>query len=257
MKEFIERILTFFGKKPKKETVEAPKTEVVVVKEPEVIKETPVVEAPKIEEPKVEAPKVEIEKIPLDFGFIVGHNINAQGANNYLGESEWIFGKRIATKAIAKLEALNYSNVYMLLRPDGDYNRQVSHIVHQVTELKIKNTLELHFNSASGRALGVETLISQSATEEDNKAAILFADLLSKKYNFNFKERADNGVFTVDKNHNGAGMLYAISRAGAVAILVEPCFANYRNPESIAIFENEDFYVDVLVETAIFMGKTK
>ena len=40
-----------------------------------------------------------------------------------------------------------------------------------------------------------------------------------------------------------------IKEVGSILVTIEPCFANYRTPESEAIFEREDDYVDILVES--------
>ena len=47
----------------------------------------------------------------IKLAIIVGHNKKKQGADNYLGESEWVFNSRIARKLQVKLTALGIESV--------------------------------------------------------------------------------------------------------------------------------------------------
>lgn len=182
------------------------------------------------------------EKLAL----VVGHNRKSQGATNYLGESEWIFNSRIAKKVQEKLAVKNYDSVILFRKEGVGYTSQVNSIVSQIKIHKCTHAYLMHFNAASGYPVGCEALISETATDVDNKWADKFTDLLNERHGF--KERHDDGIKTVRSGHNGHGMINAVNKAGAKSILVEPCFGNWRNKESILIFENEDRYVDVLVD---------
>ena len=85
----------------------------------------------------------------VPFLFVVGHNERSKGARNYLGEQEWDFNKRIASKAIAKLEVLGIK-AGIVFRPIGvGYSSQVRSVVKQAKELDSKFAFCMHFNAAS------------------------------------------------------------------------------------------------------------
>lgn len=185
-------------------------------------------------------------KDELSLGIVVGHNARAQGAVNYLGESEYVFGKRIAKKIQEKLAAKGRKSA-ILYRPEkGGYRYECEYIANQVRELGLQITYHLHFNSASVRATGCEILIAPTADKTDNLLADYITDKLNERYRF--KERGEDGVLTVQKGHRGYLMLEKVREAGAYPLILEPCFGHYRNRESQLIFEREDAYVDILVD---------
>ena len=177
---------------------------------------------------------------------VIPHNKKSQGANNYLGESEYVFGKRIISKVKVKLELLGYS-IVIIERPVGGYTYQCRHVAKMCKKYKVDFSLHLHFNSASYKVLGCEVLIAPTQSDLDNKLADVLTDLLNERYGF--KERGSDGVKTLEPSHNGYGMMSAVSKVGTVAVLLEPCFANRRTKESALIFENEDLYTDVIVDS--------
>lgn len=203
--------------------------------------------------PKVNKPVKPIRTIGPDdnvpFVFVIGHNEGSKGARNYLGEQEWDFNKRIATKAIGKLEELGI-NAGILFRPKGiGYSRQVLSIVKQAKSLDAKFAFCMHFNDASSlKAAGCEVLIESTRWPEDSQLADFITDELNEKYGF--KERHDDGIKIVSRGHNGYGMIHGLNNAGLVSVLLEPCFARNKK-ESKHIFEKEDNYVDILVD-AVF-----
>jgi N-acetylmuramoyl-L-alanine amidase len=181
-------------------------------------------------------------------GLIVGHNEEAQGALNYLHETEWAFNSRIMRKVQQKLSKKNYSS-FVIFRPTGvRYSSQVKAVVAKCKELGITHTILAHFNSAGQSARGCEFLVPSNGSMTCRKMADMATDLLNER--LGIKERRDDGVYVVNKHHRGSGMLFALSEAGIHVTMAEPCFAGYRTEESAAIFENEDAYVDILKEVA-------
>lgn len=174
---------------------------------------------------------------------IVGHNKSAQGATNYLGESEYAFNSRIARKVCERLAGLGV-NAAVIFRPTGGYSYQCSEVAKQVKMLKSTFAIELHFNDASASAKGCEVLIRETASPSDNHFADHLTDLLDSRLGIN--QRGDDGVKTIYSGHNGYGMLEALGKVGAISCIVEPCFAKNR-AQSKAVFENEDAYVSTLV----------
>lgn len=181
-------------------------------------------------------------------GLVVGHNERRQGANNYLGESEWIFNSRIAKKVQARLNELNIRSVIVYRPKTGGYKHECSSVAEELKGKLATHAVMLHFNAAGVRAArGVEVLVAKTHTKEDDEFADLFSDILNEEYGF--RERGNDGVKTINSSHNGSGMLYKVSGKGIVCALVEPCFADYRTEESKLIFEQEDKYVLVLTKS--------
>lgn len=196
-------------------------------------------------EPEITTP-YEPSKATYVVGLVIGHNKVSQGARNYLGESEYSFYKRIAKQVQLKATDIGVGTV-ILERPSGvDYQRQCEAVRHNAIMAQVSHTIHLHFNSASVRATGCEVLIDDTPMNQDYKIADYFTDQLNEK--FGFRERGDDGVKTVKSGHAGHGMLSTMSGAGITSVLIEPCFAHYRNKESALIFENDRALVDLLVD---------
>ena len=182
-------------------------------------------------------------------GLVVGHNEGKQGANNYLKESEWVFHSRITRKLQAKLSTIGIRSV-IVFRPSGtSYSRETRSVANRLEDLKCTHAICFHFNSAGESARGCEVLVAETRTEEDDKFADVFTDILNERYGF--VERHKDGMKVVNSKHNGYGMINRINGKGIVACLVEPCFAGYKTKESAVIFEQEDAYVDVLVDSIL------
>jgi len=206
---------------------------------------------------RVEIPRLPVVRPPVGVGhvparikvaIIVGHNEKKQGANNYLGESEWVFNSRIARKLQGKLAALGIDSVVIFRPYDVSYSRQCSKVASKAARLGCTHAISLHFNDASSRnAMGVEVLIAKTATKEDNEFADVFTDILNEEYSF--IERREDGVYTITDRHNGSGMINAVNAKGIITCLVEACFGGHETRESKMIFEQEDKYVDVLVKS--------
>lgn len=211
---------------------------------------------PQVNEPVKPIPTVGgNDNVPIIF--VVGHNEKSKGAVNYLGESEWDFNKRIASKAIKKL---GDKGVYaaIIFRPAGvGYSSQVKSVVKQAKRLGAFFALCMHFNDASySGARGCEALIKNTTSKRDNLIADFITDELNEKYGV--KERHDDGIKVINRGHNGYGMINGLDSAGVITVLLEPCFAKNRS-ESKVIFEEEDNYVNILVDAAfklVNLGET-
>lgn len=174
---------------------------------------------------------------------IVGHTARTKGAINYLGECEYEFNKRIAKKTRAiLLEKFKNIRVEIFYR-DGI---GLDGCAKQVGEWGACVSLELHFNSFKKKAFGCEILVDtrHKFYEETHKIADRITDSLSGI--FGIKERNGEGVKELS---SGRGYLnLKLMRLNGVKhpMLIEPCFANKKTVESIAIFENEDRYATFL-----------
>ena len=208
------------------------------------------------DKPVVIKPTKPITPMPTDLGhpvptigIVVGHNERAQGADNYLGESEWVFNSRIAKKLHAKLTEVGIASVVIFRPKRGGYSHEVSSVIRQLLDLGCKFSIHLHFNSAGKGAMGVETLVADTRSTYDNAWGKVFSDILNETYDF--IERGKDGVKTLSRKHRGATMLYAAKKVGITGVLPEPCFGDYRTKESALIFEQEDKYVDVLRDAVV------
>lgn len=184
--------------------------------------------------------------------WVEGHTWKQPGANNYLKESEKVFSHRIGTKVMAKVKAAGYMMV-RVQRPEGRYSYQCRHVADRLRELEVTHSLHSHFNAAGETARGCEALVPPTHSKIDDMMADRFTDLLNTK--FGFKERGKDGVKTVKSGHNGYTMLDKVSDKGVHAMILEPVFANHRHAESIKIFENEDAYVDIIVNLILSIYK--
>lgn len=207
----------------------------------------------KAPKPEIKEPAKPINTVgPSDntpLAFVVGHNERSKGATNYLGESEWVFNSRIARKAQNKLAELGIRTA-ILFRPTGKgYSSQVRSIKKQAARINAKYAFCMHFNAASSsKATGCEVLIRNTRATEDERVADYMTDLLNER--MGFKERHDDGIKVLHSGHNGYGMLKGLYDVDCLAVLLEPCFAKNRKQAS-KIFENEDAYVDIVVESAL------
>jgi hypothetical protein len=200
------------------------------------------------------APSVQIEgNVSKSFFIIVGHNHSAQGASNYLKESEYSFNKRVAGK-LQNYLADRKVPAYIILRPSGSYGKQVRSVVSQVKKIKkdkdIKKAfaLLLHFNWAS-REIGCEFLVKKNDPTNAHGLADNLSDSLNEK--LGIRERHDDGVYPVGSKHNGAGMIYALDDIEVYGTIAEPCAGNIRSKTSASIFEHEDRYVSILGDAVI------
>lgn len=196
----------------------------------------------KVVEPVVKKPGKKIQ-------IVVGHNRSSRGAVNYLGESEYTFNSRIAEKLAVKLAEYGHQTI-IEKRPVASYSVQCDHIERETLKNQPDFSLHLHFNSYNKKVMGCEAYIcgdaSQSVIQRSAAFADTFTDILNERYGF--KERYEDGVLKLYSGHNGYGMMVKTSKY-CPAVLVEPCFANIKTEESRLIFENEDKYVDVIVDS--------
>ena len=185
---------------------------------------------------------------------IVGHTEEKGGAINYLGESEFSFNSRIADQVKLRVNEKYKSliEVTVLKRHFGTF----ATLQPDIRIFKPDVSIELHFNSFSKKAYGCEALVYRySQRSNDNiRLADLITDRMSAVYGF--RERH---VYILDNNSEadgvkvlsegrGVGNLKAVHECAVpFAMILEPCFANFETPESKAIFEDEETYIDFLV----------
>jgi len=205
---------------------------------PVVVKDNPVVSA-----------MADLRGLP-HFFYISGHNSKRQGTVNYLGESENPWANRIGSKLQISMQD-TVIPIHLIERPSiGGYShecRAVANKIKKITKGEISFGYNSHFNSTDG-GKGSEGLVAKGTRDNfDNFLADIFTDKLAE---IGIKQRHGDGVFLVDKKHNGAGMLDKMSKVNCTSIIGEPCF-DYKYAESIAIFEFEDRFVEILKQSIL------
>lgn len=194
--------------------------------------------------------KVGVQRIAI----IVGHTKKSKGAVNYKGESEYDFNKRIAKEIKDYLDNFSKKTTGIFLR-DGIGR---SGVAQAVAAWNADLSIELHFNSFETMAYGCEILVwnrSRNFTDTVIMADEMTDDLARA---FNLRERNSfktedgiirDGVLILTDKDRGSYNLRAMEDAGVkYSMLIEPCFANYKNTESEAIFENEKKYAETIAE---------
>ena len=204
-------------------------------------------------EPPVIEPEKKQEKVKV--ALIVGHSKTAQGAVNYLGETEFSLNSRIAAmveKMFSEIDSIVDLKVFF--RPGGAYGPAVSKVGKAVGEWGAKASLELHFNSFEKKASGCEILIiSQDDGDEDCDEFLCAKDFLGCfSDQFLIKNR---GVKLLKKGDAGFSNLKACKDNGVkMAFLFEPCFGNFKTKESQAVFEDEEKYAQFLCDQISELG---
>lgn len=181
---------------------------------------------------------------------IVGHEVNGRdkGAVNYLGEAESTYNLRIANKLKFKLYSKKVL-VDIYLRDNTTYKK----IASKIKESGSVACIELHFNSFSKPSYGCECLAI-----DGDAISIKFADVITDKISQLMKigQRNKDGVLRIGKGGRGYLNLKIIKDNALPkypVVLVEPCFANIKTMESQKFFENEDMYVDSLVQAVLWL----
>lgn len=186
---------------------------------------------------------------------IVGHTSEKGGANNYLGESEFNFNSRIAAQVrdIVNKKYKSFVEVVVLERHSGGF----SILEPELRLFRPDCSIELHFNSFSKKAYGCEILAYKDAlhAEDTIRLADRITDRMQAVYGFrerNIYQLDDDSVadgVKVLSEGRGVKNLKIVHNCGIpVAMIFEPVFGNFETSESKAFFENEQTYVDFLVD---------
>lgn len=172
-------------------------------------------------------------------GLVVGHNVIAKGANNFKGESEYDFYKRILPKLKEKLTVLGYEPYVMFRDENKSYGGQCSTIATAASKLKLSFVMCCHFNSYNGKTQGTENLVLQGDRLGEHVAKTI-AKYIHTEYGFAY--RGNLGCKTIRSGDRGAQMLEAINNRGIPATLIEPCFGDAPSE----FFDNDERVISVL-----------
>jgi N-acetylmuramoyl-L-alanine amidase len=181
------------------------------------------------------------------FALVVGHNSINQGADNYLGESEYSFNYRIAETvarnlAMQGVRCLVFKHNPLYFR----YNsQQWKDVADRVKEVNIDHAIILHFNSFSQPVSRTEALCIH--TESNIEMARIFLDNMEGAFFFQGKEvKIDIEDQAIARGEIESDYFH---KKGINSIIAEPVFGNFKTKESELFFKNESLYCKVLQNT--------
>lgn len=161
---------------------------------------------------------------------IVGHKLTAQGAVNYLNETEFEFNLKIAHYVNQWFSSENYQ---FFVKSTG--------YVKKVKEFNPDLIIELHFNAFSLKAYGCEALALKSSPEGIQEAKNFIGEFNKR---FRIKKREVQELQSKFQrgypNFNGLRNI--------PMFLFEPCFANFETKDSKKIIGNWQDYGQFLVD---------
>lgn len=181
----------------------------------------------------------------MKLAIVVGHSAKEPSFKNYLGETEYDFNRRIASKLKEFLDNNFVCDSKVFLR-DGTTIRRLG---DYVTEWKPDASIELHCNSYKDKITG--NVCEALALRNDFKSIDLcrtFGCLM--ELDFTFGLRHGDGCKEVTRDDRGYFNLTAIE-LDIPKILVEPCFTNFHTEEAEALLTQEDRYAKVLAATFV------
>jgi len=167
-------------------------------------------------------------------GFIVGHDYKSKGAISFTGVSEYDFNLDQGSQAVDILRDRYNCEPAIFTKYKHDYR--------EIAELYMAKgclaSFELHFNSYTKVARGLEILIRDTSSVETWKVADVFSDHLSEISGI--KERhimpTHDGILPIGRKRRGDVCLAGVFGAAKHTMLVEPSFCNTDNPDSRKIF---------------------
>lgn len=159
---------------------------------------------------------------------VVGHDTHAKGAYAPapIAESEFYFNSDVAElmEELGPEHGIDFDIFYR--EPHLPYSRSVDRVYAAVDASGAEVSVELHFNAASGAAVGTETLSSgfSGSLSLANAVQDELVDL------FNRTGSADRGVLIRTPSQRGGRSLHA---GRAPAILTEPFFGSTASERSL------------------------
>jgi len=169
-------------------------------------------------------------------GVIVGHDYKAQGAEMVApySLSEYIYNLEVAN--LMRAYCLNKDNikVEVILRNDVG----ISGAYAKARVLVCDAVIELHFNSANGKATGTETLCSSN--DQDKAFARVVHEFTCAVFN---REGLSRGVKTLVAGDRGAQSTYGYAGPNC---LVEPAFGDVKS-EALMLLDQKANYARGLI----------
>lgn len=189
---------------------------------------------------------------------IIGHDQNSQGASTYNKITEYEFNTYIAD-TIFRLHDFKYTHGIHKFSNLHVFNRNLGWqtVINQLKANDISLSIELHLNSYSKAVNGTETLyLDNDIPSQDFAKSLSFR--IAKHYDTKLRGEAGTvGLIEVDRGfHN----LTSAKKAGVkYAVLVEPCFVNFPEKETIAFVNNPLEYANIIYRALedFYVGEKK
>jgi N-acetylmuramoyl-L-alanine amidase len=183
----------------------------------------------------------------MKVAIIVGHDERAQGAITYNKITEYDFNTFVANE-IKNLHMFKISHGYAKFKSLHVINRNNGwqSVANQLKANDCDLSIELHLNSFTKAAYGVETLYL-----ENDLLSFDFAKNLSFKIArfYNSKLRHEDGTLESHEGDRGNYNLKVVKNAGVkIAVLVEPTFVSHLTRESEQLINNPLGYAGLLYQ---------
>lgn len=188
-------------------------------------------------------PTTKVSGFPLDnsreikkVAVVVGHTAGSKGAKSPYLPDEYDFNLEVANKL--KKHNCNY-DVYTHRTYSVGYYNMWKETANKINSKDYDLVIELHYNAASPKAHGTETLYYFNS-KKGKAYAQIFSETISE--DFGTKLRGIQGAKPlVNKNDRG---FYAVYLPKPPALIVEPFFGS--NEEESVLFKDTDKYAESL-----------
>lgn len=189
---------------------------------------------------------------------IIGHDVKSQGATTYNKITEYEFNSYIA-ETVQRLHNFKLTHGIQQFMALHVFNRNLGwqSVINQLKANDISLSIELHLNSFSKAAFGTETLHLDDDLPSQDLAKFLSFRIAK---HFNTKLRGESGALALVDGGRGFFNLMNVKNAGVkYAVLVEPCFVNFRTDESITFINNPLEYANILYRSLedFYVGENK
>jgi N-acetylmuramoyl-L-alanine amidase len=178
---------------------------------------------------------------------LIGHTINGKdrGAVSYKGETESHYNFKVAEKVKEVVES-KYNNIDVYILTKDGHN--LSSFSKKVCSLYPDLSIEMHFNSFPKEAFGCEALCEKKDYVSKTYASI-FTHIISSK--MGIKKRHIDGVMELSEGDRGFRNLNTINKLKKnifPVMIIEPCFANFKNSETEKFFEDITEYCNCYID---------
>lgn len=152
--------------------------------------------------------------------FVIGHHEKAQGAySEYFGQSEWEFYKEVSKWIEYDIDVFYHDPAIK------SYTQRIKNTASKLDNFDL--VIEAHFNAATPKANGVETLY-YFESEKGKEYAKMFSDIINTQTGIKLR---NNGLKAlVNKKDRGFASVYYPKPP---TILIEPFFGSNMNDSQL------------------------
>jgi len=189
---------------------------------------------------------MKISTSKLRIGLVVGHNHKNQGTRFAIPPftSEFSYNFMIANELSRRIfNDLNVACLFLTNKAEQSYRKNSEQTAWELKNADINFVLELHCNAFDGKTkiLGSE---------------VLFTDKILEPLTYTFQKILldDLGISLhrnpklITKNERGGMSLHSYQEQNIFGMILEPCFIDTINPESIELKENPQVYIESLLK---------